>query len=111
MEYFNNLFYVAGLRACGKTTSAILNADLFGYNTIVMATPEYGRMKAEEYGVKGLTFISYKEFIEKGCDQLFVIDEIDNFLLFLNKNYRGHTKTTIDLFSNRQEKKKKNVRM
>lgn len=94
MEYFDKLFHISGTRCCGKTTSAIINAEYYGYKVIVTQCPPYCSMKAKEMNINNLKFISYTDFINNGCDEPFVIDEIDNFMLFMNKNYKGHTNTT-----------------
>lgn len=101
-DYFDNrIFHLWGTRASGKTMGAICSMDLYGVKTMVMSCPRIGKERLKELGIEreDLHFISYQQFIDQGCkcDTKFFIDEIDNFLLFLCKNYRGHTATTRDL--------------
>lgn len=101
-NYFNKqYFHLFGSRCSGKTVGAIISMDLYDAKTIVMMNPEIGKLRLQELGIErqDLHFISYKDFINQGChcDTKFFIDEIDTFMQYLCKNYRGCTLTTSNI--------------
>lgn len=77
-------------RGTGKTSRLLLLAKE-NNGVIVCKDPLAMREKAYRYGITGIDFISYREFIHKHLTQPVYIDEIDLFLQILNINVDGYT--------------------
>ena len=66
-------------RGTGKTSRLMLLAK--ENNAIfVCANPPAMRYKAEQYGLSGIEFVSYHEFVTSYYDGNYVIDELEGFL-------------------------------
>lgn len=77
-------------RGTGKTSRLMLLAKE-NNGIIVCKNPLVMREKAYQYGITGIDFISYRDFIHKHPTQPVYIDEIDLFLQTLNINIDGYT--------------------
>lgn len=77
-------------RGTGKTSRLMLLAKE-NNGIIVCKDPLVMREKAYQYGITGIDFISYRDFIHKHPTQPVYIDEIDLFLQTLNINIDGYT--------------------
>ena len=68
-------------RGTGKTSRLMLLAKE-NNGVIVCANPQKMREKAEVYGIIGLEFISYKEFMEQPSDPFtnYYIDELEGYV-------------------------------
>lgn len=78
-------------RGTGKTGRLLLLAKEKGY-AVACNNPNSMRDKAYSYGITGIEFISYHDFLnrknfDKGC----LIDDLDAFLNYMNKNVEGYT--------------------
>lgn len=86
-------------RSTGKTSRLMLLAkENNAY--FVCGNPRAMKYKAEAYGIQGINFISYGEFIIEYCrnknyqHEKFVIDELEMFLereIFPNNSLVGYT--------------------
>lgn len=66
-------------RATGKTSRLLLLAK--EYNAIFVCSNPYAmRKKAEYYGINGIDFVSYHDFITNVYEGNYVIDELEGFL-------------------------------
>ena len=84
-------------RGNGKTSRLMLIAKDHGA-TFVCSNPYAMNQKALSYGITGIEFISYREFLVgyKGLNDKFVIDELDSFVnaMFTNgERFFGYTLT------------------
>jgi hypothetical protein len=77
-------------RATGKTSRLMLLAKE-NDGIIVCKEPIIMREKAYRYGITGIEFMSYRDFIHKHPTQPVYIDEIDLFLRSLNDYIDGYT--------------------
>ena len=77
-------------RATGKTSRLLLLAKE-NDGVVVCKDPLIMRDKAYRYGITGIEFMSYRDFIHKHPTQPVYIDEIDLFLQALNINVDGYT--------------------
>lgn len=84
-------------RGTGKTSRLMLLAKE-QEGIIVCSDPEIYRQKAYAYGLTGIDFISYNEYIYNlnMCKAIYVdtpifIDELDEFLTYIHKNISGYT--------------------
>jgi len=86
-------YHMIGSRCSGKTTSLLYAAELRGIKNIVMAESQVGKLKEQELGYPEGTFnfINYKDFDPLTMKEDFLIDEVDNFLHYLFRGYRGFT--------------------
>jgi hypothetical protein len=73
-------------RGTGKTSRLMLLAKE-NNGVIVCANPQKMREKAEVYGIIGLEFISYKEFMEQPSDPFtnYYIDELEGYVKTLTQ--------------------------
>ena len=73
-------------RSTGKTSRLMLLAKE-NNGVIVCSNPIKMREKAENYGIVGLEFISYKDFTEQAFDPFmnFYIDELEAFVKFVTR--------------------------
>ena len=66
-------------RGTGKTSRLMLLAK--ENNAIfVCANPNAMRYKAEQYGLSGIEFVSYHDFVTNVYDGNYVVDELEGFL-------------------------------
>lgn len=88
----NKDYHIMGSRGCGKTASLLRAAQNRGIKNIIIFDEKVGKEKEKELGyLEGtFNFISYKNFNPLNLDD-FLIDEIDNFLHYLFRGYRGFT--------------------
>lgn len=80
-------------RGTGKTSRLMLLAKE-NNGVIVCANPQKMREKAEVYGIIGLEFISYKEFMEQPSDPFtnYYIDELEGYVKTLTQDrLQGYT--------------------
>lgn len=81
-------------RSTGKTSRLMLLAKE-NNGIIVCHNPRALREKAYVYGITGIDYLSYADFIElmiaTQIHRPVYIDELDNFLLFLNNNIQGYS--------------------
>ena len=80
-------------RGTGKTSRLMLLAKE-NNGVIVCANPQKMREKAEVYGIIGLEFISYKEFMEQPSDPFtnYYIDELEGYIKTLTQGrLQGYT--------------------
>ena len=66
-------------RGSGKTSRLMLLAKENNAK-FVCANPNAMESKAKAYGLEGITFISYRDFITSYDEDKYVIDEVDGFL-------------------------------
>ena len=63
----------------------------------VCANPYTMKEKALAYGILGLEFLDYNDFHKNFCmdssQRKYVIDELENYIYFLNSNLIGYTLT------------------
>ena len=85
------MYQIIDKRGTGKTSRLMLIAKETGA-TIVCASPAAFYRKAEDYGITGLKFISYDEFLDmRGLLRgPFLIDEVEGLLRTIN-NVWGYT--------------------
>ena len=85
------MYQIIDERGTGKTSRLMLIAKENGA-TIVCANPSAFYNKAEAYGITGLNFISYDEFLDmRGLLRgPFLIDEVEGLLRTIN-NVWGYT--------------------
>ena len=81
-------------RSTGKTSRLMLLAkENNGF--IVCHNPKVLREKAYVYGITGIDYLSYADFIDlmvtTQIHRPIYIDELDNFLLLLNNNIKGYS--------------------
>lgn len=86
-------YHMIGGRCSGKTTSLLHAAELRNIKNIVMAEPQIGKQRERELGFPEGTFnfINYKDFDPLKMREGFLIDEIDDFLHYLFRGYKGFT--------------------
>lgn len=80
-------------RGTGKTSRLMLLAKE-NNGVIVCANPVKMREKAEVYGIVGLEFLSYKDFVEQPSDPFtpYYIDELEAFVKTLTQGrLQGYT--------------------
>lgn len=81
-------------RSTGKTSRLMLLAKE-NNGIIVCRNPRALRKKAYDYGITGIDYLSYIDFIDLMITtqnhRPIYIDELDNFLLFLNTNIKGYS--------------------
>jgi len=87
------MYRIIDKRGSGKTSRLMLLAKETNA-TIVCALPRAFEAKAQAYGITGLKFISYHEFLDP-CyhhthEEKFFIDEIDGLLKRIDGNVIGY---------------------
>lgn len=76
---------VVGKRGAGKTHELMLAAKE-NDAIFVCGNPHAMKQKALAYGITGLTFMSYIEFIRtRGLKNKFVIDEVELFIRYITE--------------------------
>jgi len=79
-------------RGTGKT-SELMSLAKDNNATFVCSNPYAMKYKADKYGVKGISFISYDEFSTVlNNKEKYVIDELENFMkAVFGSNFIGYT--------------------
>ena len=82
-------------RGTGKTSQLMLiakqnNAKFVCYSPYMMIE------KAKTYGITGIEFISYHDFICKKEDFTYVIDDIEKFIRYFHSGLIGYTDSLED---------------
>lgn len=81
-------------RSTGKTSRLMLLAKE-NNGIIVCHNPIALQEKGYAYGITGIDYLSYADFIDlmviTRIDRPVYIDELDNFLLLLNNNIQGYS--------------------
>ena len=82
------MYRIIDERGSGKTSRLMLLAKEDG-STIVCSNPRAMEAKANAYGITGLNFIGYFEFLKELHDYSnYYIDELENFLYYFH-HYNG----------------------
>lgn len=94
------MYRIIDKRGSGKTSRLMLLAKETGA-TIVCSMPRGFEAKAQAYGITGLKFISYHEFLDPAKhhgahDERFLIDEVDGLLKRIDGNVIGYCLTPDD---------------
>ena len=92
------MYRIIDKRGSGKTSRLMLLAKEADA-TIVCAMPRAFEAKAQAYGISGLKFISYHEFLDnrgKSHEEKYLIDEIDGLLKRIDGNVIGYCLTPDD---------------
>jgi hypothetical protein len=92
------MYRIIDKRGSGKTSRLMLLAKETDA-TIVCAMPRAFEAKAQAYGITGLKFMSYHEFLEsrgENYKEKFLIDEIDGLLKRIDGNVIGYCLTPDD---------------
>lgn len=78
-------------RGTGKTSRLMLLAKENG-GVIVCSNPKAMEAKAHAYGIVGINFISYSDFLETKDENLgnYYIDELEMFAQHVAWRYAGH---------------------
>lgn len=85
------MYKIIDKRATGKTSRLMLLAKE-NDGIIVCKDPAHMRVKAYEYGITGIEFISYFDFKPSYYyNKPVFIDEIDLYFSHLNKDIAGYT--------------------
>lgn len=81
-------------RSTGKTSRLMLLAKE-NNGIIVCSNPEALRQKAYNYGITGIDYLSYKDYIElalvHSIYRPIYIDELENFLKTFNSTIQGYS--------------------
>jgi len=85
------MFRVIDSRGSGKTKKLMLKAKETN-GAIICANPIALSEKAKAYGIIGIEFVSYSDFIEDHLDEweedkIFYIDELEMFMKRLTQHY------------------------
>jgi hypothetical protein len=71
-------------RASGKTSRLMLIAKE-NNATFVCSNPAVMEAKAHAYGIVGINFISYRDFLKRSQQPFnYVVDELENFIAYMN---------------------------
>lgn len=93
------MYRIIDKRGSGKTSRLMLLAKETN-STIVCGMPRAFEAKAQAYGISGLKFISYHEFLDpnyhRGHEERFLIDEVDGLLKRIDGNVIGYCLTPDD---------------
>lgn len=93
------MYRIIDKRGSGKTSRLMLLAKEANA-TIVCSFPRGFEAKAKAYGITGLKFISYHEFLDpsyhRGREEKFLIDEVDGLLKRIDGNVIGYCLTPDD---------------
>lgn len=86
------MYKIIDKRGAGKTLRLMLLAKE-NNGIIVCADPKTLKIKSEVYGLTGIDFISYDDFLNGGynCRKKVFIDEIDVLLRKIEENTMGYT--------------------
>ena len=91
------MYRIIDKRGTGKTSRLMLLAK--EENAIIACSnPSAMRIKAEGYGIVGINFISYYDYVngnyQKGS--MVFVDELDCFVRYLGHNLSGYTLSNED---------------
>lgn len=94
------MYRIIDKRGSGKTSRLMLLAKETGA-TIVCSMPRGFESKAQAYGITGLKFVSYHEFLnpvyrKEHPEERFLIDEVDGLLKRINGHVIGYCLTPDD---------------
>ena len=93
------MYRIIDKRGSGKTSRLMLLAKESNA-TIVCSYPHGFEAKAKQYGIEGLKFISYHEFLDRSYhhdrEEKFLIDEVDGLLKRIDGNVIGYCLTPDD---------------
>lgn len=91
------MYRIIDNRDSGKTSRLMLLAKE-NSGIIVCKNPAVMNEKARRYGIIGIDFISYEEFLELSFkkETPIFIDEIEDFIKFLTPTLKGYTLTKED---------------
>lgn len=79
-------------RDTGKTSKLMLLAKE-NKADFICSNPRAMKYKAEQYGIEGINFISYKDFMNYGSEK-YIIDELELYLIqFLGNGLIGYSIT------------------
>lgn len=73
------MYRIIESRGTGKTSRLMLLAKE-NNATFVCSNPQAMRKKAEYYGISGIEFASYRDFVTNIYDGNYVVDELEGFL-------------------------------
>ena len=83
------MFRIIDGRGTGKTSRLILLAKESGA-TVVCSNPSAMEVKARNYGIIGVDFISYSQYLQtisgEKLGKKYMIDELDAFLDYISHN-------------------------
>lgn len=79
----------------GKTRKLIEAAKENDY-AVVCKNPQGMTQKAYNYGITGVEFVSYHDFIYEGVDKPYYIDDLDNFVATVYDGFKGFSLTVED---------------
>lgn len=92
---------ILDVRGSGKTKQLMLFAKEHNY-LFVCALPARMQEKAYSYGIVGINFVSYSDFLENHSNEFYVVDELELFVKVMmakggnNKSLVGYTLSTDD---------------
>ena len=97
------MYRIIDSRGSGKTSRLMLLAKE-NNGILVCSNPGAMREKSKAYGLIGFDIISYKDFLNCNLPtnnggyppKPIYIDEIENFLVFINMHVQGYTLTNED---------------
>lgn len=78
---------------CSGKTSRLLLLAKENKGIIVCKDPERTLDKAISYGIVGIDYMSYEEYLNSGSNKLVFIDDLDSFLKYFDPNISGYTVT------------------
>lgn len=84
------MYRIIDKRGAGKTSRLMLLAKE-AQGIIVCSNPLKLREKAHCYGITGLDFISYEDYLSYEFEKPIFIDELDRFLKFYDNYIAGYT--------------------
>lgn len=92
------MYRIIDKRGKGKTSRLLLLAKEMGA-TVVCSNPRALQYKAQSYGLNGIEFISYDEYLDydnSNTQKRFLVDEIDGLLQSWDGNIIGYCETLDD---------------
>lgn len=91
------MYRIIDKRSSGKTSRLMMLAKE-NNGIIVCGNPQAMKNKANSYGIMGIDFISYNQYLNKDFDltKNIFIDEIELLMKFLNFNIEGYTLSSED---------------
>lgn len=91
------MYRIIDKRSSGKTSRLMMLAKE-NNGIIVCGNPQAMKNKANNYGIMGIDFISYNQYLNKDFDltKNIFIDEIELLMKFLNFNIEGYTLSSED---------------
>ena len=91
------MYRIIDKRSSGKTSRLMMLAKE-NNGIIVCGNPHAMKNKANSYGIVGIDFISYNQYLNKDFDlnKDIFIDEIETLMKFLSFNIKGYTLSSED---------------